>query len=196
MPYAICVLGPSGEATFAFMEKLAGALTQRGLKVGLISPASAPPPALAHLEVGPGSLNLRRPQQSELGLEELLGSYLHELDLVLTSAHPGERRAKIEFCPEGPPRALDDPGLKVLVSPQAQGGALPCFAPDDLAGLAELVATKLLPSGEPVHTRVVLGGRRLPIKGFVQDIVGSTIRAMIASLKGGDRPGRLSVYID
>jgi hypothetical protein len=54
----------------------------------------------------------------------------------------------------------------------------------------------VVPAKERPRLRLVLDGKRIPAKEFVQDILAQTIRAMVGSLRGGDRPGRLEVYIE
>ncbi|MBI4834121.1 MAG: hypothetical protein HY811_04810 [Planctomycetes bacterium] len=43
--------------------------------------------------------------------------------------------------------------------------------------------------------RVKIDGKPLPIKGFVQDFLGSGILGMLASLKGVDNPKEIQIEI-
>ena len=51
-------------------------------------------------------------------------------------------------------------------------------------------------SRELPKVRVLLGGRKVPVNQFVQDMIADTARAMVASLRGGEGEGRLEIYIE
>lgn len=199
MAYAICVAGPAGEEKMEFMQQLAAALEARGLKTGLLSRAEDEGAAAfwsASAQVAGGALSLQRSQPSDLSLEEMLGRFFYDLDLVLCQGFDEEKRAKIEWLPGGDQAQLaKDPGLRAVVSGKNADTEKPLFGPDDLAGLAGYLSKEVIPQSKPPRLRVVLGGKRIPAKEFVQDILADTIRAMVGSLKGGDRPGRLEIFI-
>lgn len=199
MAYAICVAGPAGEDKTEFMQQLAAALEARGLKTGLLSRAENEGAAAfwsASVQVAGGALSLQRSQPTDLSLEEMLGRFFYDLDLVLCQGFDEEKRAKIEWLPGGGQAQLaKDPGLRAVVSGENADTEKPLFGPNDLAGLAGYLSKEVIPQRQPPRLRVVLGGKRIPAKEFVQDILADTIRAMVGSLKGGDRPGRLEIFI-
>ncbi len=200
MAYAICVAGASGQDKLEFMQELAAALEAAGVKAGLLSRDGEPAGAAfwsASAQVGGGFLSLQRSQRADLGLDEILGRYFFDLDVVLCHGCDGEKRAKIEWLPAGgKPGLADDPGLRAVVSPSAAETDKPIFKPEAVASLAGFLKTEVVPAGPPPRIRVVLEGKRIPAKEFVQDILADTIRAMVGSLKGGDRPGRLEIFIE
>jgi hypothetical protein len=198
MPYAIIVAGEPGPELDSFTEGLAAELERRGRRTAVLrqGPAVEPPPGpSARLETAGGRLNLEL-AQGEGTLEELMGRHLAGLDLALCLGWEQERRAKIELAPSGRPRLADDPGLKAVAGPAGAAPGKPSFDPADPAALAEHLLAEVVPAKERPRLRLVLGGRRIPAKEFVQDILAQTIRAMVGSLRGGDRPGRLEVYIE
>jgi molybdopterin-guanine dinucleotide biosynthesis protein B len=200
MAYAICVAGPSGVEKDEFMQKLAAALEAKGVKTGLLSRADDMGAAAlwsASALVNQGTLSLQRSQPADASLDEMLGRYFHDLDAVLCQGFDEEKRAKIEFLPAGgKPVMAGDAGLRAVVSSQGADSDKPVFNPEETGGLAEYLIKEVIPQSEQPVIRVVLGGKRIPAKEFVQDIMASTIRAMISSLKGGDRPGRLEIFIE
>ncbi len=200
MAYAICVAGAAGEEKDEFMQQLAAALEAKGVKIGLLSRSDEHGGAAfwsASARVAQGALSLQRSQPTDLSLDEMLGRYFHDLDLVLCQGFDDEKRAKLEWLPAGgQPQLANDPGLRAVVSNKGADTDKPVFKLDDAAGLAEYLIKEVIPQSEPPRIRVVLGGKRIPAKEFVQDIMASTIRAMIGSLKGGDRPGRLEIFIE
>jgi hypothetical protein len=199
MPFAICLGGPESKEKDAWLRELIDELSSLGLKTGVIRPRSEQPePSPAALvRLDDRGISVERNDGGPRDLEQILGRYLSGLDLVFSLAHPAEKRPKIEFCaPGAPPKMLDDPGLRALVSEDNLEAPKPVFSPGDVAGLAGFIAREIMPKREPAVVRILLDGRRIPIKGFVQDILARSIRGMISSLKGGDRPGRLEVFID
>lgn len=199
MPTVFCLAGPQGEATTQLLQGLAAELAGQGLKVGLITvrPATLPPPAEALLEMslGPDGVTLNYAQWQPPTLDQVLARYAQGLDVLLSRVHQDQKVYKIEYCPAGAiPGLHGDPNLKALVSEVPQYGLLPCFTPADLAGLAQLM-TGLLPQPSPTLARVLVDGRRLPTKDFVQDIIASTIRAMIGALKGGQEAKSLEIHL-
>lgn len=200
MAYAICVAGPAGADKLEFVQKLAAALEAKGVKMGLLSRTEGQGAAAfwsASVQIDGGGLSLQRSQPAELSLDEILGRYFHDLDAVLCQGFDDEKRAKIEWLPAGgKPGLAADPGLRAVASPQGADTDKPVFTADDADGMAAYLIKEVIPQGEPPIIRVVLGGKRIPAKDFVQDIMASTIRAMISSLKGGDRPGRLEIFIE
>jgi molybdopterin-guanine dinucleotide biosynthesis adapter protein len=200
MPTVFCIAGPQGDETTSLLHGLAAELAGRGLQVGLIAreaaaPSAPPPGAQMELRVGPGSLCLAQAQLRAPSLEEMLARHAHSLDVVLSELHQDRKVFKIEYCPPGAaPTLAGDPNLKALVGVQPQDQALPCFAPQDLAGLAGLL-TGLLPQPARPLLKVLVDGRRLPAKDFVQDIVASTIRALIGALKGGQGAKRVEIHL-
>jgi molybdopterin-guanine dinucleotide biosynthesis protein B len=200
MAYAICVAGPAGQDKLEFMQALAVALEAEGLKVGLLSQSADNPGAAfwsASAQAGGGALSLWRSQTGELSLDEILGRYFFDLDVVLCHGYDQAKRAKIEFLPGGgKPGLAGDPGLRAVVSPSGADIEKPVFKPEELKGLAGFLKSEVIPPSPPPRIRIVLDGKRIPAKEFVQDILADTIRAMVGALKGGDRPGRMEIFIE
>ena len=193
MPAIICIKGPGGEERDKWLLDLAGEFSSQGLKVGLIRGAGAE----KGLSLLGGGLRLERPFDQQPSLMELSERYGGGLDLVISSAHPEDKKVKIAYLPAGADESLtDDPGVKVVVSPAPIEKGLAWFAPQDTAKVAEFAIKNLLPKKDPAWVRVLLNGKRVPIKGFVQDIIGKSIQGMIQTLKGGEKPGRLEIFID
>jgi molybdopterin-guanine dinucleotide biosynthesis protein B len=199
MAYAICVAGAAGEDKTEFTQQLAAALEAKGVKTGLLLRAldqGAVSFWSASGQLSGGALSLQRSQQTDLSLDEVLGRYFFDLDLVLCQGFDEEKRAKVEWLPEGEQAQLaGDPGLRAVISSRTIDLDKPLFAPDDIKGLADYLINEVIPKSKQPRIRIVLGGKRIPAKEFVQDILADTIRAMVGSLKGGDRPGRLEIFI-
>ena len=204
MAYIVCVAGPQGEAKEKFISNLCAELSALGVTCGVISDGSRDPghgmareAIKAELSVSPAGISFCSQDGGDLSLAELTGTYMNHVDLVLSQANLDEKRAKIEFLPEGgEPSLAGDPGLKAVVSPTALEGGVKTFSPSDLAGLARYISEEVMPVKEPPRVRVILDGKKLPIKEFVQDFLEGGIKGMVESLRGGDRGGRMVIYIE
>lgn len=204
MPFAICLAGEASPEKTEFVNDLAAQLEARQVKVGFVrrqAPDLGAVGARVNLDISQdGTMCLLSGGVAGVAgasLEELLGRYFAGLDLVICQGFEGEKRPKVEWLPRGgKPSLARDPGLRAVVSAQAVETDKAVYAPGDAAGLAAFLASEVIPKSQPPRMRMVLDGKRIPIKEFVQDILANTIRAMVASLKGGDRPGRLEIYIE
>ncbi|CAO0824754.1 DUF4388 domain-containing protein [Desulfarculales bacterium] len=200
MPTVFCLAGTQGAQTTQLLHGLAAELARRGFKVGLItreadSPTPPPRGALLEMRVGPGGVYLSHAQWRPPSLDQVLARHAQGLDVVLSQLHQDQKVYKIEFCPAGSsPALLGDSNLKALVSQEPLPGVVPCFSPQDLAGLTQLLIGLLPPPGRPL-LRMLVDGRKLPAKDFVQEIIASTIRALIGSLKGGQGAKGIEIHL-
>ncbi|MBI4798551.1 MAG: hypothetical protein HY794_07435 [Desulfarculus sp.] len=200
MPTVVCLAGPQGPQYTSLLHGLAAELTRRGLKVGLVSrgqaPASPPPGgALVELRLSQDGLSLHHGAWQPPTLAEIVARHGQGLDVLLSEVHQDHKVYKIEYCPPGAsPSLLGDPNLKALVAEQPLPTGPPCFSPQDFTGLTDLLAG-LLPQPARPLLQVLVDGRRLPAKDFVQEIMASTIRALVGALKGGQDAKRIEVHI-
>ena len=199
MPAIVCLAGPAGPEKSKILQGVASEISSRGVKASVIdeqaSGNAVPQTGVETITVGEGGfcLSLNREQ---LSLIQFAERFLFDSQVVLSGAGSDEKRPKLEYCPDGKPTMQKDPGLRGYVSPAPVEGDKACFEPSDFKGMADYIVDELTPNKEPMKARVLIAGKNLPMKGFVQDIVADTIKAMIRSLKGGDRPGRMEIFLD
>ncbi len=196
MTHVICLAGPGGENKTKLMESLAVELESRGLAVGFVRLLESAAPGGLTIDLAPAGLRLELRKDPGMSIEELAARFLDDADIVISEIHQGVKRAKLEYLPQGAnPELADDPGLKAVVTGRAD---VPGFKtlPLDPARVADFILAEMMPAGEPSKVRVFLGGKRLPMKDFVQDMVGDTAKAMIGALRGGDRAGRLMIIVE
>jgi hypothetical protein len=199
MPVVLGLAGPAGPEKTRLRQGLTQALTQRGLRLGLVVQVADnpdPAPNLPCLEANAQGWRLLGPGAGLPSLDEMVARHFAGVDLVLCELHQDQRYLKIEFCPPGAaPSLLDDPGLRALVSAQPLEGKLPCFHPDDVDGLAAHLVDKVLPPPQQPLVRILADGHRLPAKDFVQEIVASTIRALVSTLRGAEEARHLEIHL-
>jgi molybdopterin-guanine dinucleotide biosynthesis protein len=203
MPKVICLAGPAGPQKKNLLENLVKELSGRGLGVGLIienfSKGRLPDFAgsQAMVEIKGGKVAACQRQEEPLSVEQAVCRFLAKTDLVISELHQKEARPKIEYVPAGArPSLAGDPGLRALVGPEPAPSDLPSFAINDIKGLSDFILKTLGPLDKLPRIRILLEGKRVPANEFVQDFVVNTIRALVGSLKGGQGPGRLEIFID
>jgi hypothetical protein len=202
MPAVICLAGPAGGEKRQLLHALAEQFAKRGLSLGLVTEALGDAaPGVPSLEVSAGGICLSWPGGASATLDELLARHFQAADLVLSELVQ-EGRVTVELVPAGAkPGLLAHPGIKALVSPAPLEAAVPCFAPDQPGELAAHLLERALPSLETPppasrpEIRILIDGQRLPANDFVRQIVDNAVRAMIGSLKGGDRGRRLEIHL-
>ncbi|MFH1057421.1 MAG: hypothetical protein V1797_01925 [Pseudomonadota bacterium] len=199
MPALFILAGPAGADKTAWMQQLAAELTRRGRRVMVVAAPPQDPPlpegVEAWLELGAVSYSLRGREAEPPSLDEILARHAAGVDLVLSEAHLEAKAHKVEWRPAGAAPVLhEDPNLKAVVGPGPAADGAPVFAPGDVAGLADLILG-LAPAAQTATARILVDGRRLPAKEFVQDIVASTVRALVGSLKGGDKAERIEMHL-
>lgn len=161
VPPIISVVGRSGSGKTVFLEKLIAELKNRGLTVGTIKhhlhdfeidqPGKD---SWRHAQAGsdaviissPSKVALIKRLEEEMRIDQLVGHYLRDLDLVLTEGYKTAARQRIEVYrgehSEGLVSAPED--LVAIVSDTRLDLAVPQFDLDDVAGVADLITRRFL----------------------------------------------------
>jgi molybdopterin-guanine dinucleotide biosynthesis protein B len=214
MPVIVSVVGASKVGKTTFLEKLIPELRRRGYRVGTIKHDVHDSFAIdqegkdtwRHRQAGaqtvaissPARIGLTREVPAELDLDTLVALYFQDEDLVVTEGYKGGNKPKIEVCRQerqAAPICTEKDGLVAVVADFPVGGGLPCFALEDVAGVADFLEVRFL-KGKPEPNLVIrLDGKKLPMKSFVKDFVLGGILGMISTLRGYGTPGRVDITI-
>lgn len=161
IPPIVSVVGRSGSGKTVFLEKLIAELKRRRLTVGTIKhhlhdfeidqPGKD---SWRHARAGsdtviissPRKLALVKRLEEEMSIDQLVRSYMQDLDLVLTEGYKTAARQRIEVYrseqSEGLVSAPED--LLAIVSDTKLDLAVPQFDLDDIAGVADLITRRFL----------------------------------------------------
>lgn len=210
--------GASGSGKTQLLAGVVGALSARGLRVGVIkhhghgdalprpaeeagkdttrlAEAGAVRVALAHA----GGLRLEATDLGGDAPRALAQRLMPDLDMVLVEGFKTAALDKIEVVAPGRAPLLP-PGGRLLALTRRGGGApeagLPVLDADQPQAVAEFVLTALALAAPP-STRVWLDGVELELNHFVQKFLGETLRGMVGQLKGGEnaKSGLLEVRL-
>ncbi len=199
--------GASGSGKTHLLVGVVGALSERGLRVGvikhhghgpalprpaedagkdttLLAEAGAARVALAHA----GGLRLEAADLTGQEPRALASRLMSGLDLVLVEGFKSAAIDKIEVVAPGQ-RPLLPPGGRLLALARRGGGepeaGLPVLDADQPQAVADFVLTALAPAASP-SGRIWLDGVELELNPFVQRFLGETLRGMVGQLKGGE----------
>ena len=214
MPVVVSVVGTSKVGKTTFLEKLIPELRRRGYRVGTIKHDVHDAFALdqegkdtwRHRQAGaqtvaissPARIGLTKQVPEELDPATLAALYFQDEDLVITEGYKGGDKPKIEICRkerQTAPICTEKDGLVAVVSDFPVGGGLPCFALEDVAGVADFLEVRVLNSRPEPHLAIRLDGKNLPMKSFVKEFVLGGILGMISTLRGYGTPGRVDITI-
>jgi molybdopterin-guanine dinucleotide biosynthesis protein B len=147
----------------------------------------------------PRKVALIRDVDRDMSLEELSDAFGGDSDLILSEGFKKDAQPKIEvFRKEEHAKLLCTPedNLIGIASNRPFDIGVPCLDIDDVKGIVDLIESKFLKGsrGEGISLRI--NGRRIPLSPFVERFLVRTIKGMISSLKGGERPQRIEIKID
>lgn len=211
MPPIVAVVGHSQSGKTTLIEKLIPELISRGYKVATVKhthhhvvPDDAEKDSRRHLQAGGAAVVLSSPRAvvmtmtttGETGLDEISRLLGEEYDLVIAEGYKHDRNvAKIEVHRQAAgPLLTDVPNLLAVVSDEPLDKKVRQLAPDDVSGLADLIEESVI---KPKQARSVLyaDGVRVPMKGFIQEMVANIMEGIAASLKGIGEAKRLEVFV-
>jgi molybdopterin-guanine dinucleotide biosynthesis protein B len=211
----LSIVGPSGSGKTTLLEALISLLRERGYRVGTVKHAphqksldQEGKDSWRHAQAGaevavistPAGTGVFQARSGEMRLDEVVESYLWDLDLVLVEGYKEERFPKILVYRResgGEPPLNRGEGLLAVVSDVPLPLEAPLFSWEQPVRVVDFVEERLL-KGKRGRERVQLwvDGQRIPLNPFVQDLFHSMLRAMVSPLKGIGTFRRLSLRLD
>lgn len=160
LPPVVAVVGRSDSGKTTLLVRLIPEFRRYGLRVGTIKhhphDVEMEPPGKdtwRHRRAGaagtilstPTAIGMIRRADHDHDPNELV-RFLSDMDIVLAEGYKGAPVPKLEVHRPGPsarPLCLSDPHLLALVTPVALPEAgVPCFDPEDLAGIARFLVSR------------------------------------------------------
>lgn len=161
-PPIVSLVGKSNSGKTTLLEKLIPALSLRGVRVGIIKHHvhtfdmdQPDKDTWRHRQAGaavvalssPTGLGVIRDVEREFTLDEVVGRYFNDVDLVITEGYKSGPAPKIEIfraAVHREPLPNRDETWLAMVSDQPLKLGLPVFGLDDAAGLADFLIDTLL----------------------------------------------------
>jgi molybdopterin-guanine dinucleotide biosynthesis protein B len=209
----LCIVGASNSGKTTHLEKLIPALGRRGWRIGTVKHDvhgfemdREGKDTWRHRKAGAGTVAISSPSQvasirqvdAEMGLDELVGRYFWNEDILITEGFKRSHFPKIEVfrkAIEPQPICRSEDNRIALVTDDAVEVDVPVFRFDQVEPLADFIEARYLKDRKAHQVTVLLDGKRLPMKDFVRDFVAGGIIGMLSSLRGWHEPGKIDIQI-
>lgn len=163
IPKVVLVVGRKNVGKTTLIEKLIPELSSRGYRVGTIKHHHSKSSmrldcegkdSWRHRRAGARAVAVASPSEVAVfqdtekmtPLDDLI-QYLKGVDIVLVEGFHSESKPKIEIrrtLESGPTGFELDEHLFAIVTPERRGQTIPCFTPDDIRPLADLIEKRIL----------------------------------------------------
>jgi molybdopterin-guanine dinucleotide biosynthesis adapter protein len=131
----------------------------------------------------PTGVTLYKNLDGEAGLSDALAALGESYDIVIAEGFRKSRAPKIVMLESGNNEIIpDEPGLCAAISDEPLQVKLPHFKRNDVQEIADFIEKEIMDRA-PSDMEITVNGKPLFMKPFVKDIIGSSILAMLASLK-------------
>ena len=210
----VSIVGKSDIGKTTLLEKLLPELTRRGYRIATVKhdvhgfevdregkDSWRHKQAGAHTTVisSPQKIALIRDVEKDLTLAELREKLIQDVDLILSEGYKKDVQPKIEiFRTEKHTELLctKEDNLTAIVADKEFDIGVACFFLDDIKGVADFIEKKFLKSKGEERITLKVDGRNVPLKPFIRDFLLGSIKGMVRSLKGCEKPKKIEIQIE
>lgn len=210
----ISIVGKSDSGKTTFIEKLLPDLVRRGYRVATVKhdvhgfevdregkDSWRHKQAGAHTTVisSPQKVALIRDVEKDLTLAELREKLIQDVDLILSEGYKKDVQPKIEIFRTEKHKELlctKEDNLVAIVSDKEFDVGVSCFFLDDVKGVADFIEKKFLKSKKEEGVTLKVNGRTVPLKPFIREFLSGSIKGMVRSLKGCEKPKKIEIQIE
>jgi len=210
----ISIVGKSDSGKTTLIEKLIPELTRRGYRIATVKhdihgfevdqegkDSWRHKQAGAHTVVisSPNKVALIRDVGKDLTLDEIREKLIEDVDLILSEGYKKDVQPKIEILRKEKHRELlctKEDNLVAIISDKKFDIGVSCFFLDDIKGVADFIERKFLKSKGEERITLKIDGRTVPLKPFIRDFLSRSIKGMVSSLKGCEKPKKIEIYIE
>ena len=210
MAALIHVAGPSGSGKTTVIEALTARFREKGYAVGVLKhcghgfqadPAGKDGDRLlaagvqTRALVGPGLASVTTALAGDADPVQLCAQLLPPtLDVIFVEGYKSFRGLPRVSCDAARPGVWSFDPLDRWTSDRSLAENAPEREYSDAGELAVALETEVvLPSRRRMSVSLRVDGQKVPMKGFVEDLVGSVVGALVGSLKGGETAGAVEL---
>lgn len=209
----LCMVGASNAGKTTHLEKLIPELNRRGYRVGTVKHDvhgfemdHEGKDTWRHRKAGAGTVAISSPTQvaairqvdEEMGLDELVGRYFWNEDLLLAEGFKRSPFPKIEVfrkAVEATPICHAEDNLIAMVTDDPVQVDVPVFGFGQVQGLVDFIEERFLKGRRTHQVTVLLDGKKLPMNDFVRDFLVGGIHGMLSTLRGWKDPDKIDIQI-
>lgn len=210
----ISIVGKSDSGKTTFIEKLLPELVRRGYRVATVKhdihgfevdregkDSWRHKQAGAHTTVisSPQKVALIRDVEKDLTLAELREKLIQDVDLILSEGYKKDVQPKIEIFRKEKHQELlctKEDHLVAIVSDREFDVGVSCFFLDDIKGVADFIEEKFIKAKKQDKITLKVDGRSISLKPFIRDFLLGSIKGMVHSLKGCEKPKKIEIRIE
>lgn len=210
----ISIVGKSDSGKTTFIEKLVPELVRRGYRIATVKhdihgfevdregkDSWRHKQAGAHTVIisSPTKVALIRDVEKDLRLDEIRDKLVQDVDLILSEGYKKDVQPKIEIFRTEKHKELlctQKDNLVAIVSDKEFDVGVSCFFLDDIKGVADFIEKKFLKSKKEEQITLRVDGRTIPLKPFIKDFLLGSIKGMVRSLKGCEKPKKIEIQIE
>jgi len=208
----IGIVGRSGEGKTTLLSKVIEEISSRGYEVAAIKHSRHPVEidhqgkdsmkmsqagAKAVAVASQGRVAMYMGTDQEWLPEDIAAKLFPEADLVLVEGFSQARIPKIGVLRKDQSREImEKKGLIALVTDVEIETSLPCYSPEQITEIGDLLEGYIRRLGPRREVRLYVNEKKIFIKPFIKDFFLKTISAMVDSLKGTQDANRITIVID
>lgn len=213
----ICFVGASDCGKTTLIENIIPILSQRGIKVGTVKNDvhgfdvdKEGKDTYRHKKSGAYSVIISGPDKfamisdgnSKMTLDDYLFLVSDKVDIVLGEGFKSSDKPKIELFLKGASSELlcgNDPHLVAVATDDAEAVRnltdRPILDLNNYSDMADYIQKHFI-SPKKRTVSLVVNGKKIKIKDFVEDILSSTIRGMVSELRDCENPRNIKIVIN
>jgi molybdopterin-guanine dinucleotide biosynthesis adapter protein len=194
----VAIVGKPGAGKTVLIEKLIGEFKSRGYRVAAVKHShkaiEADSPGKdtwrftragsdASVISSVSGTAFFRNEQRELELPEVMAALGEGYDIAIVEGFKQSKAPKIEVLENGQAAmSLGEQYEQARASRQESSAGTPRYSRDDVKEIADLIQKEIIEKSPP-GMEIMVNGKPVFMKPFVKNIIGSSILAMISSLK-------------
>lgn len=211
MPPVVCIIGRPKSGKTTLITNLIPELKRRGYRVATIKHTTHEfetdtpgKDSWKHAQAGSEctvlssekKVTLVRRTNHDLDPSELARLITDDFDVILAEGFKGSSEPKIEVYRREAGELLEGVSGRIAVVTDESGDiGLPCFAFDEVAGIADIIEKTVLGKVRRESISIFAEGKPLPLKPFVEVLYRKLVMDMVSPLKGVKEPKRVDVSV-
>lgn len=198
----VSIVGKSGSGKTTLLEKVISELTRRGYSVGVLKHDAhgfeidhEGKDSWRHKHAGAVTVALSSPEKfavikdvpGEWTPERIIASYLTDVDVVVTEGFKKSSFPKIEVVRKANssrPVCAKDKRLMAFASDFKVSKTLPVYRLEDFKGVSDLIEKEIIRKHQSPGVSLMVDGRTVELKPFIENLLRDGVTGMIKSLKG------------
>ena len=213
----VSIVGKSGSGKTTLLEKVVAELTNRRYRVGTIKhdvhgfeidyegkdswrhkKAGAATVVLS----GPDKIAVIKDVEEEWHPDKLISSFIEGADIIITEGYKRASYPKIEVVRKAKslkPICKRDKNLIGIASDiKFKSRDVPYVNINDFKGVADLIEDRFLKKQSTIgksKTNLIVNGRNISLKPFIEGLLTESVKGMVSSLKGCNNPKNIEIKI-